>query len=472
MKKVILSIKDGGYLSLDDIHQLKANNCSVLRSAHVGNLDSQTLFLAKEGFSIVLDEYARGSMRVYRPAYKIKNRNEIALSTKDDLPVTHLYLTKELSKENNCVASFHYKNLEALFPNSIKLTSTHLLKQKAFIYQAFKILAQERPHSFAKLIEEDGKVFKFNKSENQEIYFCDDFGDERIIEVSQIPDLVISGLEYTEKLLQGEKVNYSPIITLDVDTDVSLITLCDINWNNINSETKDIKAIHFSGLEMINYMVKNKDLADQHRHAMNEIFNLLIHIWTKVFPEKIEILIVPTDSLHCFICETEREQKILKESFLADITINRLVEQKRTLWKNHQKETSEYVMSLLDKDIISLIKSIDSINAPESFIKTVSDIKKKLDKGICVERKILNQIVFNYLLYKNMEVVGITEIERNIIKEKKNTEKAKIVTPAVLTQYDLLSGKKIYFPDMARSLSSNELRNFNRRIKKSENKIK
>lgn len=464
--KVLVLIKDGDYLSLKDIQQLKANNCSVLRSAHVGNLDSQTLFLAKEGFSVVLDEYARGSMRVYRPAYKIENRNETALSKNYDLAVTHLYLTNELSNDNNCVASYHYKNLVSLFPNSIKLTSTHLLKQKAFIYRAFKILAQERPHSFSKLIEENGRVFKFNRSENQKIYFCDDLGEERIFEISQFPDLVISGLEYTEILLQGRKVNYSPIFTLDVDTDVALITLCDINWNNINLETKDIKAIHFSGLEMINYMVKNKKMANQHLHAMNEIFNLLIHIWTKVIPQKIEILIVPTDSLQCYICESKREQKILDKSFLANITINKLVEQKRTLWKKHQKETSEYVMSLSDKHIISSIKSIDPINCPEAFIKTLYDIKKKFDRGICVERTILNKIMVNYLLYKNIEVAGITEVECNIIREKKKIERAKIVNPALFSQYDLLRGRKIYFPDMARSVSTNELRIFNRRIKK------
>lgn len=332
---VLLEIKDGDYLSLEDIHQLKANNCSIIRSAHVGNLDSQTLFLAKEGFSIILDEYARGSMRVYRPAYKIENRNEQALSKKDDLAVTHLYFTDELSKENNCVASYHYKNLVSLFPNSIKLTSTHLLKQKEFIYKAFEILARERPQSFSKLIEESGKVFKFNKSENRKIYFCDDLGDERIFEISQFPDLVISGLEYTKMLLQGKKVNYSPIVTLDVDTDISLITLCDINWNNINTEPEDIKAIHFSGLEMINYMVKNKKMADQHLYEMNEIFNLLIHIWTDVIPKKIEILIVPTDSLQYFICETKREQKILNNSLLANKTVNKLIEQKSTLWKKH-----------------------------------------------------------------------------------------------------------------------------------------
>ena len=71
-----------------------------------------------------------------------------------------------------------------------------------------------------------------------------------------------------------------------------------------------------------------------------------------------------------------------------------------------------------------------------------------------------------------MKSVGIDEIERNVNEEKKNIEKSKIVNSVELTQYDLLSGKKMYFPDTARSLGLNELKNFNRRIKKNENKIK
>ena len=40
------------------------------------------------------------------------------------------------------------------------------------------------------------------------------------------------------------------------------------------------------------------------------------------------------------------------------------------------------------------------------------------------------------------------------------------ILPEEFTQYDLLVSDKIYFPDMARSQTLKELRNFNRRIKK------
>lgn len=339
-ESVILSIKDGDGLSLDDIHQLKSNHCSVLRSAHVGNLDAQTLFLANEGFSIMLDEYARGNMRVYRPAYKIEKGSENLLGSKDNLPISHLYFSGNTDYGNNCIATYHYDNLISLFPNSIKLTSSHLLKQEARVYEAFKILLQNRPQSFARLIEKDGTVFRFKKCEDEKIFFYNDLGGERMFKICKFPDIVIQGLQYTEQLFKGEQVEYSPIVTLDVDADVSLITLCDIDWKNLSSK-EYITAIHFSGLEMINYMVKNKNLASQHVIAMNEIFNLLIHIWTEEFPKEIEILIVPTDSISCFICDTQEKLQILNKSFSANKDLHELNEKKRILWKKHQKDTSE-----------------------------------------------------------------------------------------------------------------------------------
>ena len=465
-ENILLEIKDGSHLSLNDLHQLKEEDCSVLRSAHVGNLDSQTLFLAKEGFTVILDEYAKGSMRVYKPAYEIKNNHETALCTRDDLPATHLQLDNKLSECDNCVAAYHYRNLKSLFPDSITLTSTHLLRQKHFVYKAFQILIQERPHSFSKLIEQDGKVFKFDKVDNKMIYFCDDFGNKRMFKISSFPDLVISGLEYTKMLLCGKVKECVPIITLDVDTDVALITLCDINWDSKILETDCIKAIHFSGLEMFNYMINNKKLANEHLLAMNEIFNLLIHIWSKYIPKKIEIFIVPTDFLPFFICDTKVELKILNNLFAAERRVAILNKKRSVLWKKIQNKIAKYVDSLSDEYIISLIKKIDTVNTPDSFIKNLYSIRKKIDKGINVERVILNRIVTNYLLYKNIYDAGITEIDHMIVNEKKKLENANMISSSSISQYDMMLGKKIYFPNTARFLTIDKLKSYQRKIKR------
>ena len=465
-ERILLEIKDGSHLSLNDIHLLKSEKCSILRSAHVGNLDVQTLFLAQEGFKVVLDEYAKGSMRVYRPAYEIKNNNELSLCMQDDLPATHLSLANKLYKQDSCVATYHYRNLKTLFPNSITITSTHLLRQKSFVYKSFKILIQKRPCSFSKLIEHDGKIFKFDKTDKENIYFCDDFGNKRIFKISSFPDLVMSSLEYTETLLHGGKKDSVPIITLDVDTDISLITLCDINWNREISETHCIKLIHFSGLEMFNYMINNKKLANEHLLAMSEIFNLLIHVWTQFIPEKLEMFIVPTDSLPCFICETKEELKLFNDMFLSEKNITTLNKKRSVLWKKIQNQTFEYVSSLSDECIISLIKKIDTYNTPNSFIKNLHSIGKKISEGISVERAILNRIIINYFLYKKVYDAGIANIDDMIFNEKKNLEKVNTIPLVSISQYDMLLGKEIYFSNMARSLTMDELRSYKRKIKR------
>ena len=236
----IVNLCDGSDLSLNDIKRMQNNNTSVLRSGHIGNLDCQTLFLANNGFFIVLDEYAVGSMRVYRPAYIIKDGRENMISSCDNLPATHL-----MFDNNRSMASYHYKLLNNYYPNSIKLTSEYLLNNEDRVYKAITILSKERIQSFAKLIDVDGIIYKHYSFNENSVIFKDDLGKIKDIKITELADIYMNGLRCTKNSIIDNKIEMFPILVLDVDSDVSLLTLCDINWNeNIDS----VKAVHFSGL--------------------------------------------------------------------------------------------------------------------------------------------------------------------------------------------------------------------------------
>lgn len=136
------------------------------------------------------------------------------------------------------------------------------------------------------------------------------------------------------------------------------------------------------------------------------------------------------------------------------------------MWKEIQNQTFEYVSSLSDECIISLIKKIDTYNTPNSFIKNLHSIRKKISEGISVERAILNVIIINYFLYKKVYDAGIANIDDMIFNEKKNLEKVNTLPLVSISQYDMLLGKKIYFSNMARSLTMDELRSYKRKIKR------
>ena len=185
MEKIRVLIKDGSCFSLNQIKEMMNNNTSVMRSAHVGNLDAPTLFLADYGTSIFLDEYARGSMRVYRPAYKVVNDKEDKLCENEELPVSHLFMN------GNNLSCYHYKSVKELYPDSIKLTSSHILKFKDNLLKAYKILLDNRPYSFSRVILENGTILEYKKIDDKKIYFSDD-NQEMSFDLDIFPSLVIT----------------------------------------------------------------------------------------------------------------------------------------------------------------------------------------------------------------------------------------------------------------------------------------
>lgn len=456
-----VNLCDGSDLSLNDIKRMQNNNTSVLRSGHIGNLDCQTLFLASNGFLIVLDEYAVGSMRVYRPAYIIKDGRENMISSCDNLPATHL-----MFDNNRSIASYHYELLNSYYPNSIKLTSEYLLNNEDKVYEAITILSKERIQSFAKLIDVDGVIYKHYSSNENSIIFKDGLGRIKDIRITDLADIYMNGLRCTKSSIIDNTIEMFPILVLDVDTDVSLLTLCDIDWNE---NTDSVKTVHFSGLEMINYMVKNDKEAKNHFNAINEIFNLLLPIWTNNAPSKIDIMIVPTNIFPYFICGSNNDLRKINQYYSLYLEVSKLNIKKDELWKKNINSTWNYINTLDENELLNIIYSIDNGNLPNSFLNSLKKVRIQLYNCVKFDMQELKKIVFNYLLYKNLESVGIESVMDCI---KKNEEKMRLldnINLSSFTQYDL-SDSKILFPDFAYDMSVNDLMNFKKVVKKYVNK--
>ena len=457
----IVNLCDGSDLSLNDIKRMQNNNTSVLRSGHIGNLDCQTLFLANNGFFIVLDEYAVGSMRVYRPAYIIKDGRENMISSCDNLPATHL-----MFDNNRSMASYHYKLLNNYYPNSIKLTSEYLLNNEDRVYKAITILSKERIQSFAKLIDVDGIIYKHYSFNENSVIFKDDLGKIKDIKITELADIYMNGLRCTKNSIIDNKIEMFPILVLDVDSDVSLLTLCDINWNeNIDS----VKAVHFSGLEMINYMVKNEKEAKNHFNAINEIFNLLLPIWTNNAPSKIDIMIVPTNILPYFICDSNEDLRKINQYYSLYLEMSKLSMKKDELWKKNIDSTWNYINTLDENELLDIIYNIDNESVPNSFLNSLKKVRTQLYNYVKIDIQELKKIVFNYLLYKNLETVGITRVMDCIKKEEEKMRLLNNVNLSSFTQYDL-ADSKILFPDFAYDMSVNDLMNLKKVVKKYDNK--
>lgn len=128
----MFSIKNGQNYSLDDVHKHQQNGGSVLRSAHVGNFDIVTLFLAQENFPIILHEHIKGTAKIYEPSFVKIDNIKIPIAKDIELPLIYLSLSdnqNDIRKIKIIVGDFRnpaqaqYLSLKKLYPNNVKLAS-------------------------------------------------------------------------------------------------------------------------------------------------------------------------------------------------------------------------------------------------------------------------------------------------------------------------------------------------------------
>ena len=220
---------------------------------------------------------------------------------------------------------------------------------------------------------------------------------------------------------------------------------------------------------MINYMVKNEKEAKNHFNAINEIFNLLLPIWTNNAPSKIDIMIVPTNILPYFICDSNEDLRKINQYYSLYLEMSKLSMKKDELWKKNIDSTWNYINTLDENELLDIIYNIDNESVPNSFLNSLKKVRTQLYNYVKIDIQELKKIVFNYLLYKNLETVGITRVMDCIKKEEEKMRLLNNVNLSSFTQYDL-ADSKILFPDFAYDMSVNDLMNLKKVVKKYDNK--
>lgn len=455
-----VNICDGSHLSLNDIIKFKSMGYSVVRSGHVGNQDAITLFLAQEDVSVFLDEYACGTMRVYRPAYKILNRELTLIGECDNKPVSHIRLAKDYNKSYNSVSSYHYNNLKKLYPNSFISTVSFLLSHIDNIKKAFKILLDKRPCSFEKFIDKNGHIYYYDKCVEGKIYFLDKFHNSLYFQLEEFANIAIKGLYNTNNMINNIFVDDYYAVTLDVDADISLLTLCDIDWANVD---KDIEVIHFSGLEMINYMVKDRKQAAYHLENINYIIEQVIGIWTDIIPNSITISIVPTNILKLFLSDNRERMDKINEILNYYLKLNNLKIIRKNLWITKANDILKYLKKLTNEEIEILFKNIDFELCPRAFINSYNYLSSIINSEFENKRSDFEKLLFNYFIHKDTFDFKISKIDDMIFKYEKKLNSFKIGKCADLSQYDILGGKSIFVPKKIYMFSMSELKKISKR---------
>lgn len=355
------NIINGENYTLDGVHLHQKAGGSVLRSAHIGNFDTTTLFLALEGFPILLHEHIRGNSKIYEPAYIKFKSKRFPFVTKTDLPLTHLTITdshssgvkkaQKIIKDFKNPAHFHYSSLLKLFPNNIQLASELFLAQEDFFQQALCFLTKRFPFLFTQYIREDGTVFSILKekegSNGKQIYGSF-LGERVVIEKKQIAELTFTYLQDTIRVSRGENIKPQGIV-MSITLYVLLSTLCEVykNRNGVQRYKKDsVTVIHFSGVAMIDYLILKKEDASYNSQKIEEMYQVLLKEMPDIVPKQINFVLIPTRVFKNFILTSKMQLKNLDRLFL---NYEQLIEMTADLNKRQSREYFERKRTVICK---------------------------------------------------------------------------------------------------------------------------
>lgn len=470
----MFKITNGENYSLKEMHDHQQGGGSILRSAHVGNFNAPTLFLAQEGFPITLHEHIRGDAKIYKPAYLKIGGHEFPITDQRTLPLTHSVISVEardkilsiLGRNFQRPAQLHYESLKKLFPNNIQLTSQLFFEQESFFVNVLKVLARKFPHLFANFIDREGDVFNLAEKQDGDGQLYIGNNDTRIeINREQIAELTYNYLKQTIDAITKNGNNPEGTV-MKSNLYILLSSLCEVYKGRIGVERyhpDQVKVVHFSGEEMINYLIKNKKQAPNNAQELNDLYETLKREFRGVLPDILDFRLVPTNMIGKIVTDKEAVSKEIDELIIDNQKLSESYTGRQGLRGLSVEEIRQQVLSL-DKQAIAqrILELYDRIgDLPGRIKKKMSDSKDMLENFEANRKKIIGNLISAEIALNDVysesdeldaEIMKIRDRISEILAEIKKTE------PTETSQFDIIkSNKKIYFPESARELSQRQL---------------
>ncbi|MFH1326322.1 MAG: hypothetical protein ABIH48_02540 [Candidatus Falkowbacteria bacterium] len=470
----MFKISNGENYSLKAIHDHQQNGGSVLRSAHVGNFNAPTLFLAQEGFPVILHEHIRGDAKIYKPAFLKIGGRELPLTDQTTLPLTHSVINVEAKEKIKSIlegnfqrpAQLHYESLKKLFPNNIQLTSQLFFEQEPFFAKALEVLAREYPYLFANFVGKDGSVFNLaEKQEGDGLVYLGNNGTKVEINREQVAKLAYDYLKQTIEAITGNGENPEGIV-MKSNLYILLSSLCEVYKGRIGVERyhpDQVDVIHFSGVEMINYLIKNQNQAQNNAKELNDLYKTLKREFRGALPDILNFKLVPTDIIGKIVTDKETTSKEVDELIIDNQRLSEAFTNRQKSRELSAEEIKQRVLSLDEQAITQIILELYAqiSNLPGRIKKKISDAKDMLEDFEVNRKKIIGNLISAKIAVNDVYSESV-ELDTEIMKIRNRiseiSAKNQKPEPTEISQFDIIKdNKKIYFPESARELPQRQL---------------
>lgn len=450
-------------MSLNELLFLKDKGASFVRSAHIGNWNKQTLILNQLNFPIVLHEFLKGNANLYEPSYVKFNNQKIKISNEDD-SILQLYDNSFIFKDVYGFfkpSIFHYESLKKLNGENIEPISEYFLKYSSFVEKILKLLVSNFPCELNKYVDENGMVFYFKEIYNGlfQYNYNDEvvsFSEQEIVE--QIFKLLLSS-----DLCLNSKKNINPSgIIMSSKFYLLLTCLCEIVKSN--STVGIVDLYHFSGTQMINYLIKNKHMSLENRMFYEEAYNLIYNSFPNFFPKTVNINLIPTDVLKYVGCLESCDCNYIEDIYklYKEIEYLKLIETKITNNCIISKYNKLFILS--DDELKQLFNTYCFCLSKKKYMKL---------KNMILNSNINNEFVSELanIIVKNDDTFNKIICSLEEIKKEKQKEMDKKIEANInlfsddFTQYDLLlNNDSIYVAHECYNMPFHEIKDFSKLI--------
>lgn len=295
----------GEGLSISELQVYKDKGHPFFRTAHIGNLNLVTIFLARMGFPVYLHEDIPGDFPSYLPAYVIHSGKSHRVFNDSQLNTPLLWRQSEVPMQ--FLKFFSSEKTVGLLDNSIDLHfhSSRRISRNFYTWSMFldyhhdklkkylEIFIEYIPEQiFSYYIAADGQRYKFLSFQRGRFLFEN---NNMIIKIDKT-DAINLFFDYISFLLpstvDGSQRTHRSQNALVLSTTLNICLTLALTQVSINNATPC--TFHFCGERMFEYLFSESAEAQRTQSSISQLYNVLVARDAELC-EVINIFLLPTN---------------------------------------------------------------------------------------------------------------------------------------------------------------------------------
>lgn len=370
----MITFISGEDLDMATLLTLREKEC-IIRTAHPGNFDPITVFIAQY-FPVILREDILIGADIYEPEFLLSKKFKKLISF-SALNTGVAFLRPIQETDILSPIALHYRALTGIFPSVRK--GIESLGEEQSLFHILNIVLDKQHSEFDKYYDAHGKKYDLVLSNDAGNEYR--LGDDLVfIAKDLLTSLYQNHLRRVQCSYSGEYLEQTASVDVSNSLFHVLLLFCNISVMN----KKNI--YHLCGDRMYDYFYKDSRFASINQKKLNELFSIVQCALGTDYD--INFILVPTKQLRTFLMykEIERSSEMYSTHSLLK-ELKNILKKRVQLSEIELKRKSDIINVLIAEDCFTQFdfadysERIPVIDIEEDFLNTPFSILEHVNKG-------------------------------------------------------------------------------------------